>query len=80
MNIITLSSTKFIVCPTTGFQVPTKAIAMPETQETKGLERFALWWHCKHCNGWHILGLYPSASDEVPINELSTFEPTRTYH
>jgi hypothetical protein len=68
-----------MACPTTGYQVPTKSIAVPDIQEANGLDRFATWWHCKRCQGWHLLGLFPAANDEVPKNGLSPLKLAETY-
>lgn len=58
MNLMTLFFEKHMVCPTTGSRVPIRSIAMPDNRERNGLEKLPIWWHCQHCDEWHIFRLY----------------------
>jgi hypothetical protein len=59
MSAQEISVKEYLLCPTTGHQVKTNLFVAQATSECT--EKVAIWWFCRHCNGWHILGLFSQA-------------------
>ena len=53
MRVIQSPTRKRLVCPTTGYLVNTKEIAVYPFWEDTG--KVAVWWFCAHCDDWHLL-------------------------